>query len=45
MGLNTKVGSFLLYDATWVAFFEWLVTNITPDNIYTDTEMRELGFP
>lgn len=42
MGVDTKVGNFLLYDNNWVQFFEWMLDNTTDENIYTDQEMSEL---
>lgn len=41
MGVDTKVGNFLLYDNNWVSFFEWMLANTTDENIYTDMELKE----
>lgn len=41
MGVDTKVGNFLLYDNHWVQFFEWMLANTTDDNVLTDMELNE----
>lgn len=43
MGVDTKVGNFLLYDNHWVQFFDWILENTTGENIYSDMELNEYG--